>query len=85
MKRLAVLVLVVLGFILSLSAISGDEKRILIYTKNGEGYVHENIAASVAALEKICKEEGIGTDVSDQPLVFTPENLEKYDAIGFHS
>jgi len=83
MKRLAVLVLVVLGFILSLSAISGDEKRILIYTKNGEGYVHENIAASVAALEKICKEEGILTDVWNLPTIFTSENLEKYDAIVF--
>ena len=57
-----------------------NEKQILIYTKNGEGYVHENIAASVAALEKICAAEGILTEVSEQPSVFTPENLERYDA-----
>lgn len=58
-------------------------KRILIYTKNGEGYVHENIEASVKALQAICKKEGIKTDVSDNPSVFTPENLNKYDALFF--
>jgi type 1 glutamine amidotransferase len=64
-------------------AVSDNQKRILIYTKNGEGYVHENIAASVAALEKICAEEGILTDVSDLPAVFTRANLERYEAIIF--
>lgn len=58
-------------------------KQILIYTKNGEGYVHENIANSVKALEEICAAEGILTDVSEDPTVFTPENLKKYDAIYF--
>lgn len=60
-----------------------DQKRVLIYTRNGEGYVHENIAASVAALEKICKREGILTEVSDEPTVFTPENLARFDAVVF--
>ena len=59
------------------------QKRVLIYTKNGEGYVHENIDASVAALEKICAAEDFLTEVSDQPEVFTAENLERFDAIVF--
>ena len=83
MKKLALIFLLVFGFAHLISAGVEDEKRILIYTKNGEGYVHENIAASVAALEKICTGEGIETDVSDQPGVFTPENLKRYDAIVF--
>lgn len=58
-------------------------KRILIYTKNGKGYVHDNIATSVKALQEICAKEGIKTDVSDDPAVFTPENLKKYDALFF--
>jgi type 1 glutamine amidotransferase len=58
-------------------------KHILIYTKNGEGYVHENIASSVKAIQELCGEEGIKTDVSDNPEVFTPENLTKYDALFF--
>lgn len=57
--------------------------RILIYTKNGEGYVHDNIAASVGAMEKICEAEGMFTEVSDDPAVFTPENLARFDALIF--
>ena len=34
-------------------------KKLLIYTKNGEGYVHENIATSVATLQEICKKLGV--------------------------
>ncbi|MFO7668666.1 MAG: ThuA domain-containing protein [Bacteroidales bacterium] len=83
MKKLVLFLMVLLNLSSSLTVRAGDEKRILIYTKNGEGYVHENIAASVAALEKICAGEGILTDVSDLPAVFTRENLEKYDAIVF--
>ncbi len=83
MKKLVLGILILFGYIHSFAAFQGDEKRVLIYTKNGEGYVHENIAASVAALEKLCKMEGILTEVSDQPSVFTPENLKRYDAIVF--
>ena len=77
------------GFLalLLLTGISGftssKERMVLIYTKNGEGFVHDNIAASVAAMEKICKAEGISTEVSDDPGVFTPENLARFDAMIF--
>ena len=77
------------GFIifLAFAGISGcnpaKQMNALIYTKNGEGYVHDNIAASVAAMEKICQGEGISTEVSDDPGVFTPENLARFDALIF--
>jgi len=83
MKKLVFGFLLIFGYTLAFAGIRGDEKRVLIYTKNGEGYVHENIAASVAAMEKICTEEGILTEVSDLPSVFTSENLKRYDAIIF--
>ena len=83
MRKLLVAVLLAFGFANAFSGSPGDEKRILIYTKNGEGYVHENIAASVAALEKICAGEGFETEVSEDPAVFTPENLKRYDALVF--
>lgn len=83
MKKLTLGFLLTFGFSLAFAGIRGDEKQVLIYTKNGEGYVHENIAASVAALELICAEEGILTEVSDQPSVFTRENLERFDVIIF--
>ena len=83
MKKLVLGLLALSTFLHAFATMEGDDKRVLIYTKNGEGYVHENIAASVAAMEKICAEEGILTEVSDQPSVFTSENLERYDAIIF--
>jgi type 1 glutamine amidotransferase len=83
MRKLLLGLVLILGFICAYAGNHGDEKRVLIYTKNGEGYVHENIAASVAAMEKICAEEGLLTEVSDQASVFTRENLERYDAIIF--
>jgi type 1 glutamine amidotransferase len=83
MRKLLAAFFLAFGFAHAFAGLQGDEKRVLIYTKNGEGYVHENIAASVAAMEKICEEEGLLTEVSDQPSVFTRENLERYDAIIF--
>ena len=83
MNRLFIIAASVLMTLASCTGNPDEGKRILIYTKNGEGYVHENIAASVTALEKICAAENIATDVSDLPQVFTAANLAQYDAIVF--
>lgn len=58
-------------------------KSVLIYTRNGEGYVHDNIAASVEALEKICSSLGIKTESTNDPAVFESKKLKKFDAIIF--
>lgn len=83
MRKLVVALLLFLGISQACTGNPGDKTRILIYTKNGEGYVHENIAASVAALEKICAGEGYESDVSEDPAVFTSANLDRYAAIIF--
>ncbi len=57
--------------------------KVLVYTKNGKGYVHDNIDASVKAIQKMCSEKGIAVDVNDKPYVFTPDNLKQYKAIIF--
>jgi len=59
------------------------QKKILIYTRNGEGYVHDNIEASVKALQEICTELMITTEVSDNPGLFTNHNLLQFDGIIF--
>jgi type 1 glutamine amidotransferase len=60
-----------------------DGAKVLVYTRNGEGYVHDNIAASVAAIQKMGAENGFAVDVSDDPVVFTIDNLRRYDALIF--
>ena len=62
------------------------ECRVLVYTKNqvGKGlYVHDNIPASVAAIRKLGAENDFVVDVSDDPSVFTDENLRRYRVLVF--
>lgn len=64
-----------------------DEPRVLVYTRNftpdGKGYVHDNIAASVAMIRQLAATNGFHVDVTDDPKVFTPEQLKKYRALIF--
>jgi len=66
-----------------------EAPRALVYTHNGltadgkKGFVHDNIAASVKALQEIAKDNGFALDVSDDPKDFTDENLKKYRAVIF--
>jgi type 1 glutamine amidotransferase len=59
--------------------------RILVYTKNGKGYVHENIAASVICLQELGRANKFTVDVSDDPSVFNEANLQKYRLLIFSS
>lgn len=68
------------------SVFAKSKTHVLIYTKNetGEGmYIHDNIEASVKALQKICQAHDITSDVSDDPALFTPDNLKQYDVLIF--
>ncbi len=46
-------------------------------------YVHDNIAASVAAIKKLGAENDFIVDVSDDPASFTDNNLKHYKALIF--
>ncbi len=74
---------IILFVLIGVSVGLAQQKSVLIYTKNGEGYVHDNIEASVRALQEICSQHNIQTDVSENPAVFTDENLQRYSAIIF--
>ena len=59
--------------------------RVLVYTKNGKGYVHDNIASAVACVKALAVENNFTADVSDDPSVFTEANLKKYQLLIFTS
>lgn len=59
------------------------KKKVLLYTKNGEGFVHKNIPNSIKNITKICEENKIEIDATEDPSVFTDENLAQYDALIF--
>lgn len=61
--------------------------QVLIYTRNhtptGKGFVHDNIAVSVAALKELCAAEGLKAEASDDPAVFTDPGLKGLKAVIF--
>ncbi len=65
--------------------VNWKQVRVLVYTKNGKGYVHTNIPSAVQAIREMGKQHGFGVDVADTPTVFTEANLRKYTALVFTS
>ena len=63
--------------------VNWSKVRVLVYTKNGKGYVHDNIPASIDAIKDLGREHKFAVDVSDDPAVFTNDNLKKYTALVF--
>lgn len=57
--------------------------NVLVYTRNGEGYVHDNISESVEMLEGLGEEYGFEVTATDDPSHFTEETLSQYDALIF--
>jgi type 1 glutamine amidotransferase len=76
-----------LPFLLSATNPSDKLKnsRVLLYTKNGKGYVHDNIAASVICIKELGAANKFSVDVSDDPSVFNEANLKKYNLLIFSS
>ncbi len=89
LKRLVVLLatFIFIGTLCSQSVVaqkvSWGKVHVLVYTKNGKGYVHDNIANSIEAIKSLGKEHGFAVDVSEDPAVFTESNLKKYNALVF--
>ncbi|KAA9356564.1 ThuA domain-containing protein [Larkinella humicola] len=59
--------------------------KVLVYTKNGKGYVHDNIPFAAKSIQKLGEEHGFKVDVTDQPSVFTEDNLKQYTLLVFPS
>ena len=59
--------------------------HVLVYSKNGKGYVHDNIPSAVACIQNLGKTQGFKVDTTADPAIFTRKNLEKYDLMVFTS
>jgi uncharacterized protein len=87
MKKIAPF-LIILCFFIGYSFTNNREnvkrpRRVLVYTKNGKGYVHANIAANIEAIFALGKKNDFLVDTSTNPSVFTEKNLSQYSAIIF--
>lgn len=65
--------------------VSWKNVNVLVYTKNGKGYVHDNIPSAVNAIQNLAKDKGFRVHVTDDPSVFTEENLKQYTFLLFPS
>src|SRR6187551_3749055 len=69
-----------LGALGALPTFAADHGRVLVYS-GSTGYRHESIPAAVEALKTIGAKAGYTVDASEDPNVFTVENLAKYKAL----
>ena len=74
---------VLLALTCSVVSAQAADPKVLVYTRNGKGYVHENIATSVAMIKTLGASHGFSVDATDDPKVFTYDNLRRYKAIVF--
>jgi len=58
-------------------------KKILLFTKTGEGYVHDNIPASIDMFFELSRTEGFRLDTTTHSGVFSSDTLMRYDAVVF--
>lgn len=58
---------------------------VLVYTKNGKGYVHANLPGAVSCIQKLGQQHGFKVDTSSNPAVMTTTNLKQYHLLIFPS
>ncbi|MEW6159990.1 MAG: ThuA domain-containing protein [Verrucomicrobiota bacterium] len=62
---------------------SAATPSVLVYQKNGKGYVHDNLAASAGAIRELGEQHGFGVEVSTNTAVFNPVTLLRFQAVIF--
>jgi type 1 glutamine amidotransferase len=59
--------------------------RVLVYTKNGKGYIHDNIPSAVSCVQKLGQQYGFKVDTSANAAVMSEKNLKQYTLLIFPS
>jgi type 1 glutamine amidotransferase len=60
-----------------------EKRRVLVYTRNGDGYVHDNIIEAVEFIRNLPYPAETEIEATEDPAVFTEENLSGYRLIVF--
>lgn len=68
--------------VLALATVAA-EPAVLVYQRNGKGYVHDNLDASAAAIRELGERHGFKVDATKDPVVFADATLAKYQALIF--
>jgi type 1 glutamine amidotransferase len=91
-KGLFLLALSLFSVSFGMSQVNWKKVNVLIYTRSDsvthegkKAYIHDNIAAATGAVQTLAKQHGFKTEVTNDPKVFTDNNLAKYNLIVFAS
>lgn len=60
-----------------------EGKKVLVFTKNGEGFVHDNVDVSAHAIADLGKKHGFVVDITDNPAVFSEDRLKNIHLVVF--
>ena len=83
---LVCLVLVFMSFpAMAQKSFNWKNVKVLVYTKNGKGFVHDNISSAVGCIEKLGKQHGFKVDTANDASVMTEANLKQYTMLIFPS
>ncbi len=90
MKIITAIITGIFFLISSVSLYAKDEVnwkkvKVLVYTKNGKGYVHENVPYAVRCIEKLGQQYGFKVDTANDASVMTEANLKQYTLLIFPS
>lgn len=58
-------------------------KRVLVFTKNGEGFVHDNVDVSAQAIAGLGKKHGFKVEITDDAAVFSEDRLKNIHLVVF--
>ncbi|HMR85168.1 MAG TPA: ThuA domain-containing protein, partial [Niabella sp.] len=90
-KFITAIIALILTFTFQHNALYAQSKvkwknvRVLVYKKNGAGFVHDNIPHAAQAILNFGKQYGLKVDTSSNPAVMTEDNLKQYRMIIFTS
>ena len=59
--------------------------RVLVYTKNGKGYIHDNIPSAVKSIQSMGAQYGFKVDTSSNASIMTEDRLKQYTLLIFPS
>ncbi|MBO0931253.1 ThuA domain-containing protein [Fibrella aquatilis] len=65
------------------TTVNWKKVSVLVYTKNGKGYVHDNIPEATKAIQRMGTQYGFRVDTSSSPTVFSEDNLRRYTLLLF--
>lgn len=80
-KRITLLLLVSALIMGACTNPTPKDFKVLVYTKNGTGYIHDNVNASIKAIKKLGAANSFIVDSSADPRDINESNLKQYACI----